>query len=111
MFLELSVLSNHWNFVIMIMIIFFGFIMIMIIIMIMIMGFNLGVGGSHLMSRELYLTKRNSSLVGTKLTVQRKSNLVSRRKRNLSSSIRAEYRYATLRFLYLSLIRNSGIEF
>ncbi|KAJ1391205.1 hypothetical protein SESBI_36769 [Sesbania bispinosa] len=47
-------------------------------------------GGSHLKSPELWLTKHNSSGVGPKLTVQRKSNLVSRR--NHSPSIRAEYR-------------------
>ncbi|KAI4322003.1 hypothetical protein L6164_021729 [Bauhinia variegata] len=45
-------------------------------------------GGSHLKGRELWLTKRGS-LVAPKLTVQRKSNLVSRKR---SSSICADYR-------------------
>ncbi|XP_061354544.1 uncharacterized protein LOC133299125 isoform X2 [Gastrolobium bilobum] len=47
-------------------------------------------GGCHLKSRELCLTKRDLSGFGPKLTVQRKPNLVSRKKH--SSSICAEYR-------------------
>ncbi|KAL5099547.1 hypothetical protein RYX36_003874 [Vicia faba] len=51
---------------------------------------SISVGGSHLKSSELFSAKRNSSLVGPKLAVQRKSNIVSRR--SLTSPIRAEYR-------------------
>ncbi|CAI8583946.1 unnamed protein product [Vicia faba] len=51
---------------------------------------SISVGGSHLKSSELFSAKRNSSLVGPKLAVQRKSNIVSRR--TLTSPIRAEYR-------------------
>ncbi|NP_001351871.1 uncharacterized protein LOC101496924 isoform 2 [Cicer arietinum] len=51
---------------------------------------SISAGGSHLKSPELFLTKRNSSVVGSKLAVQRKSNLVTRR-RNLTSPVRAEY--------------------
>ncbi|CAL5188134.1 unnamed protein product [Lathyrus oleraceus] len=51
---------------------------------------SISVGGSHLKSSELFLAKRNSSLVGPNLAVQRKSNIVSRK--NLISPLRAEYR-------------------
>ncbi|MED6218065.1 hypothetical protein PIB30_023444 [Stylosanthes scabra] len=50
-------------------------------------------GGSHLKSPELWQTKKNScgvGVLGPKLVVQRKSNLLSRR--NRTSSICAEYR-------------------
>ncbi|KAI4295254.1 hypothetical protein L6164_035320 [Bauhinia variegata] len=48
-----------------------------------------GIGGSHLKPRELWLTKRDSLGVAPKLTLQRKSNLISRKR---SSPICAEYR-------------------
>ncbi|CAK8539995.1 unnamed protein product [Lathyrus sativus] len=51
---------------------------------------SISVGGSHLKSSELFLAKRNSSLVGPNLAVQRKSNIASRK--NLTSPLRAEYR-------------------
>ncbi|KAK7366590.1 hypothetical protein VNO80_08584 [Phaseolus coccineus] len=48
-------------------------------------------GGSHVKSGELLLTRRNSCGIGSKLTVQRRSNLLIK-KNNRSSSICAEYR-------------------
>ncbi|CAI8585501.1 unnamed protein product [Vicia faba] len=51
---------------------------------------SISVGGSHLKSSELFSAKRNSSLAGPKLLVQRKSNIVN--KRSLTSPVRAKYR-------------------
>ncbi|KAL5101878.1 hypothetical protein RYX36_006205 [Vicia faba] len=51
---------------------------------------SISVGGSHLKSSELFSAKRNSSLAGPKLLIQRKSNIVNRR--SPTSPVRAEYR-------------------
>jgi len=53
----------------------------------------LGVGGSHVKSGELLLTRPYSCGFGPKINVQRRSNLLIK-KNNRSSSISAEYRYA-----------------